>query len=84
VGTPEQQREWKAWSDQLGQSLADDLNRDIRRKADEMQPGPDWSTWMLGQRLFRLSPDQTKALELVAGEWRSVLPEYVRARRRES
>jgi hypothetical protein len=60
------------------QELVDNLNRNVLRSVKAREPGLDWSTWKLGGRAFRVSPDGKDARERMAdGDWSYVVAEYV-------
>jgi hypothetical protein len=53
------------WCDPAwGQQLADNLNRKVLASAKARASGADWTEWRLGDRVFRVSPDQMQAREL--------------------
>ena len=66
------------FAEKLGQQLVDNLKRNVLAEAKELEPGADWSAWMLGERTFRVSPDRKEARELMPdGYWQIVVAEYV-------
>jgi hypothetical protein len=53
--------------------LVDNLNRNVMASWKALEPGNDWTTWQLGDRVFRVSPDRKKARELRPDGYRQIV-----------